>query len=254
MQRSRCSWIIIMETVFSMWFMPKCYKQGSLKQRDSPLCGGGVEYLHRDPASHRRRRKGKSQIWDSKIRSRFPRDSDPIKKDRPILSSERSWSWAPYEARHQDLLTDWLTDRQSQSDFDFDLTWPVQLSEVTWSKWLVGERVQLQFSWKSVCEEKTRRLVRNGRQPGTQLVELSVDKEFCKGGCDKRTRVREAEESTLVGAVRKRLEETNGLRTLVCVCQWSVNCSSERCIQMFNKYNIQSIPRLQSHTTKYVTI
>jgi hypothetical protein len=26
------------------------------------LCGGGVEYLHRDPASRRRRRKGKSQI------------------------------------------------------------------------------------------------------------------------------------------------------------------------------------------------
>jgi hypothetical protein len=25
-------------------------------------CGGGVEYLHRDPASRRRRRKGKSQI------------------------------------------------------------------------------------------------------------------------------------------------------------------------------------------------
>jgi hypothetical protein len=24
-------------------------------------CGGGVEYLHRDPASRRRRRKGKSQ-------------------------------------------------------------------------------------------------------------------------------------------------------------------------------------------------
>jgi hypothetical protein len=25
-------------------------------------CGGGVEYLHRDPASRRRRRKGKTQI------------------------------------------------------------------------------------------------------------------------------------------------------------------------------------------------
>jgi hypothetical protein len=43
------------------------------------LCGGGVEYLHRDPASRRRRRKGKSQIWDSKIWSRVPRDSDPRK-------------------------------------------------------------------------------------------------------------------------------------------------------------------------------
>jgi hypothetical protein len=40
-------------------------------------CGGGVEYLHRDPASRKRRRNGKSQIWDSKIRSRVPRGSDP---------------------------------------------------------------------------------------------------------------------------------------------------------------------------------
>jgi hypothetical protein len=28
-------------------------------------CGGGVEYLHRSPASRGRRRKGKSQIWES---------------------------------------------------------------------------------------------------------------------------------------------------------------------------------------------
>jgi hypothetical protein len=40
-------------------------------------CGGGVEYLHRDPASRRRRRNGKSQMWDSKIWSRVPRASDP---------------------------------------------------------------------------------------------------------------------------------------------------------------------------------
>jgi hypothetical protein len=36
----------------------------------------GVEYLHRDPTSRRRRRKGKSQIRDSKIWSRVSRDSD----------------------------------------------------------------------------------------------------------------------------------------------------------------------------------
>jgi hypothetical protein len=40
-------------------------------------CGGGVEYLHRSPASRRRRHKGKSQIWVRKIRSRVTRDSDP---------------------------------------------------------------------------------------------------------------------------------------------------------------------------------
>jgi hypothetical protein len=95
-------------------------------------CGGGFEYLHRDPASRRRRRKGKSQIWDSKIWSRVPRDSDPRKttlarassiyqrQSRPLVrgvapqKQERNcqrviniWSWAPYGARHQDLLIDW---------------------------------------------------------------------------------------------------------------------------------------------------
>jgi hypothetical protein len=38
---------------------------------------GEVEYLHRSPASRRRRRKGKSRIWDNKIWSQVPRDSDP---------------------------------------------------------------------------------------------------------------------------------------------------------------------------------
>jgi hypothetical protein len=41
-------------------------------------CGGGVEYLHRSPASCRRRTQGKSRIWGSRIWSRVPRDSDPI--------------------------------------------------------------------------------------------------------------------------------------------------------------------------------
>jgi hypothetical protein len=43
----------------------------------APPCGGGVEYLHRDPASRRRRRKGKSRNWDSKIWPRVLWDSDP---------------------------------------------------------------------------------------------------------------------------------------------------------------------------------
>jgi hypothetical protein len=40
-------------------------------------CGGWVEYFHRSPSSRRRRGKGKSRIWDSKIWSRVPRESDP---------------------------------------------------------------------------------------------------------------------------------------------------------------------------------
>jgi hypothetical protein len=95
-------------------------------------CGGGFEYLHRDPASRRRRRKGTSQIWDRKIWSRVPRNSDPRKttlaspssiykrltrplvregappkKDRNCQTVINIWSWAPDGARHQDLLIDW---------------------------------------------------------------------------------------------------------------------------------------------------
>jgi hypothetical protein len=62
----------LLEAEFSVWSVRSLYNED---QRDKP-CGGGVEYLHRDPASRRRRRKGKSQIWDSKIWSRVPRDSD----------------------------------------------------------------------------------------------------------------------------------------------------------------------------------
>jgi hypothetical protein len=95
-------------------------------------CGGGVEYFHRDPANRRRRRKAKSQTWDSKIWSRDPRDLDPTKtalarassiykwQTRPLVregapqKQDRNcqrviniWSWGSDGARHQDLLTDW---------------------------------------------------------------------------------------------------------------------------------------------------
>ena len=43
---------------------------------NSYLCGGGVKYFHRDHASRRRRRNGKSQISYSKIWLRVPWDSD----------------------------------------------------------------------------------------------------------------------------------------------------------------------------------
>jgi hypothetical protein len=53
---------------------------------------------------------------------------------------------------------------------------------------------------------------------------------------------------------RSRCQETAGedcsrLKTLVCVCQWTVKCSSEWCIQVANKSNIQSIPRLESRSS-----
>jgi hypothetical protein len=55
--------------VKTIWF---AVNRQSLSNSDSDSshrlpCGGGVEYLHRSPASRRRRRNVKSQIWDSKI-------------------------------------------------------------------------------------------------------------------------------------------------------------------------------------------
>jgi hypothetical protein len=61
-------------------------------------CGGGVEYLNRNPASRRRRRKGKSGIWDSKIWSRVPRGSDPRMTTLARASSNytRKWQTRPF--------------------------------------------------------------------------------------------------------------------------------------------------------------
>jgi hypothetical protein len=81
--------------------------------------------------SGRRRRKGKSQNWESKIWSRDLRDSDlrktalartssiykrqtrplvregtPQKQDPNCQTIINTWPWAPDGARHQDLLTD----------------------------------------------------------------------------------------------------------------------------------------------------
>jgi hypothetical protein len=64
-------------TVFSMQSVPRCYNHCKLAVVSTVPCGGEVEYLHRDPASRGRRRKGKSQIWDSKIWSRVLRDTGP---------------------------------------------------------------------------------------------------------------------------------------------------------------------------------
>jgi hypothetical protein len=67
-------WYAYRENVFSTRTVLRCCNQD--KSRYSP-CAGGVEYLHRSPESRRRRQKGKSRIWDSKIWSQVPEDSDP---------------------------------------------------------------------------------------------------------------------------------------------------------------------------------
>jgi hypothetical protein len=63
---------VLLEVVFSMWSALRL--NHTTDQVQFNPCGCGVEYLHRDPESRRRRRKGKSQIWDSKIQPQVPRD------------------------------------------------------------------------------------------------------------------------------------------------------------------------------------
>jgi hypothetical protein len=96
-------------------------------------CGWEFEYVHRGPASCRRRRKGKSQIWDTRRWSRVSRKSDQRKatmakansiykiQTRPLVregapenNQDRNcqkviniWLWVPDENRHQDVLIDW---------------------------------------------------------------------------------------------------------------------------------------------------
>jgi hypothetical protein len=94
-------------------------------------CAGGVEYFHRDPASLRWRRKGKSQVSYIKVWSQVPSDSNPRKtalarassiykrqthplvREGALQKQGRNsqtiiniWSWAPAGTRHQDLLID----------------------------------------------------------------------------------------------------------------------------------------------------
>jgi hypothetical protein len=58
-------------------------------------CGGGVEYLHRSPAGRRRRQKGKSRNWESKIWSPVPRFSDPRMNALAKTSSNCKWQIHP---------------------------------------------------------------------------------------------------------------------------------------------------------------
>jgi hypothetical protein len=118
-----------------VWSVPGLYKEDRLPgcHYGTNPCGGGVEYLHRDPASRRRRRKEKPQIWDSKMWSRVPRDSDPRKTALARTSSIYKRQTCPLvregaqqnqDHNCQTVIHIWSwdprLDRQSQCDFDFD--------------------------------------------------------------------------------------------------------------------------------------
>jgi hypothetical protein len=137
----------LLDALFSLQSERKLCIYRAMSIRARHPCGGGVEYLHCDPASRRRRRKGKSQIWESKIWSRVRRDSDPRKtklarassiykrQTRPLVregspqKQDRNCqrvinilSWAPDAARHHDLLIDWPSIAM-WIWLEFDLIW-----------------------------------------------------------------------------------------------------------------------------------
>jgi hypothetical protein len=120
------------QAVFFVEPVQNGYKRDEFRSWQLHPCGGGVEYLHRYPANRRRRRKEKSQIWDSKIWSWVPRNSDPwkttlarasgiykrqtrtlVREDAPQKQDRNCqrvihiWSWALDGAQHQYLLIDW---------------------------------------------------------------------------------------------------------------------------------------------------
>jgi hypothetical protein len=112
-----------------LWSYPRLYNETTTIIDSSHSCESGVEYLHRDHASRRRWRKEKSQIWDSKIWSRVPRNSDPRKTTLASASSIYKTQTRPLvregAPQKQDRncqtvinIWSWLTHRQSQCDFD----------------------------------------------------------------------------------------------------------------------------------------
>jgi hypothetical protein len=133
-----------------------------IKLTSSISYGDGVEYLHRSSASRRTRQKGKSRIWDNKIWSRVPRDSNPRMTALARTSSNckrqtlrHVRGGAPHQQTRNCLTViknlvvspRWVL--YSKTD------WPTD--QFSWLKYLVGEWESSVVIWKSAYEHKTRR-------------------------------------------------------------------------------------------------
>jgi hypothetical protein len=110
-------------------------------------------------------------------------------------------------------------------------------------------RWRYEFSWLFSCQQFSR--VKRREVAGWWMREFSWELKVRQWRDDFACAVvqRYLEWDCYNACVKIRCQETangdcNGLRTQVCVCEWSVNCSSEWCIQVVNKSNIQSIPHL----------
>jgi hypothetical protein len=99
----------------------RAYKSKQYSEAEVPPCGGGVEHLHRDPASRRRWRKGKSQICDSTIWSRVSRDSDPRKTALATASSI-------YKRQTRPLVREGAPQKQDRNYQTVINVWPSRLT------------------------------------------------------------------------------------------------------------------------------
>jgi hypothetical protein len=158
-----------------LWSYPRLQREDS-----SYPCGGGVEYLHRSPASRRTRRKWKSRIWDSKIWLRVPRDSDPkmtalararnnCKQDPSSRQRERASSnciWDPF-SRQRERFT-WTKQQLSDSNKNLFVS----------SRWLLYSKIDWPIDRLSWYKTQTQ----------TQLTVQfgSVESEFRTGGCEEK--------------------------------------------------------------------
>jgi hypothetical protein len=133
-------------------------------------------------------------------------------KQTPVSMRRLRYCWTITRCYKQDSLKQWVSCQQ--------FSW-VKWHEVT--GWWVREFI-CQFSWKPTHEEKTRRLVWNGHQLGTQLVEDWQLRRVLHGWLWQEDLWAESQRISLG---RSRCQETasgdcNRLRTLVCMCQWAV--------------------------------
>jgi hypothetical protein len=121
------------------------------------------------------------------------REGAPQKQYRNCQTVINIWSWAPDGARHQDLLTDWLTDWQSVA------------------MWL----------WLYLAVSPSRVRVKSP-ETAIRSVEGWCEMAASLRGCASGNRW-----SSAVGRRYQAAQLRPRLRTLFCVSQWFVECSHE---------------------------
>jgi hypothetical protein len=99
---------VLLETMFHIRSVQSCYQRREFRygRRWWLPCGGGVEYLHRSPASRTKRRKGNPvpggitgppRSWAIKIRGPGPPGWESLKSERVKCCHEsrgsRTWEW-----------------------------------------------------------------------------------------------------------------------------------------------------------------